>query len=144
MSFDTLSDLNWIAVLIAALAYFALGAIWYAPPVMGKVWIEAGGAQMGRADGDARPGPGIYLVPALGSLLSAIALAMLVEASETDSASEGLVLGLVVGVGFAISIALVTATFETTKPKPMVWGAVNAGYHLLGNLVAAVIIAAWQ
>jgi hypothetical protein len=69
---------------------------------------------------------------------------MIAEASGTDSVSEGLVLGLVVGVGFAISIALVTATFETQKPKPMVWGAVNAGYHLIGNLVAAIIIAAWQ
>jgi hypothetical protein len=26
----------------------------------------------------------------------------------------------------------------------MVWGAVNAGYHVVGNLVAAIIIASWQ
>lgn len=31
MSFDVLGDLNWIAVIIAAVAYFAIGAIWYAP-----------------------------------------------------------------------------------------------------------------
>lgn len=49
-----------------------------------------------------------------------------------------------VAIGFAVSISLVTAQFESQKPKPMVWGAVNAGYHLVGNLVAAIIIASWQ
>jgi hypothetical protein len=46
-----------------------------------------------------------------------------------------------VGIGFAISIALVTATFESNKPNAKAWGAINAGYHLIGNVVAAIIIA---
>jgi zinc transporter ZupT len=54
------------------------------------------------------------------------------------------VLGVVAAVGFAFAISLVTATFESTKPKPMVWGAINAGYHIVGILVAAAIIGAWQ
>jgi hypothetical protein len=141
MSFDLLGDLNWLAVIVAAIAYFVLGAIWYARPVLGKIWIEAGGAAPPEGQ---RPPPTIFLVPAIGSLLSAVALGMIAEASGTDTFGEGIVLGLVVGVGFAISIAIVTATFESNKPKPMVWGAVNAGYHLVGNLVAAIIIAAWQ
>ncbi len=142
MSFDVLGELNWLAVIVAALAYFALGALWYAPPVMGKTWMAAGGVEM-PAD-DQRPGPGIYLVPLLGSVLSAIALGMLAEATSTDTVGEGLVLGIVAAVGFALAIAMVTATFETSKPRPMVWGAVTAGYHVLGLIVAAVIIGAWQ
>jgi hypothetical protein len=142
MSFDVLGELNWLAVIVAAVAYFVLGAIWYAPPVLGKPWMAAGGMDM-PAD-DRRPGPGIYLVPLIGSVLSAIALGMLAEASDTDTAGEGLVLGLVTAVGFALAIALITATFETNKPKPMVWGAINAGYHALGIIAAALIIGAWQ
>jgi len=142
MSFDVLGDLNWIAVIVAAVAYFVIGAIWYAPPVMGNRWMAAGGIEM-PADGQ-RPGPGIYLVPLIGSVLSAIALGMLAEATGTDTAGEGVVLGLVVAIGFALAISLVTATFESGKPKPMVWGALNAGYHMVGIIVAAVIIGAWQ
>jgi hypothetical protein len=26
----------------------------------------------------------------------------------------------------------------------MTWGAVNGGYHVVGNIVAAIIIASWQ
>lgn len=37
MSFDVLGDLNWLAVVVAAIAYFALGALWYAPPVFGTI-----------------------------------------------------------------------------------------------------------
>jgi hypothetical protein len=142
VSFDVLSDLNWLAVLVAALAYFALGAAWYAPPVFGRVWMTAGGMSM--PEPGARPSPAIYLTPLVGSVLSAVALGMLAKASDTDTFLEGIVLGLVVAIGFAISIAFVTAQFESEKPKPMVWGAVNAGYHVVGNLVAAIVVASWQ
>jgi uncharacterized membrane protein len=91
-----------------------------------------------------RPSPAIYLTPLIGSVLSAIALGMIAQLTETDTFEEGIVLGLVVAVGFAISIAFVTAQFESEKPKPMVWGAVNAGYHVVGNLIAAIIVASWQ
>ena len=40
ISMDTtfLSHLNWLHILVAALAYFALGAIWYGP-LFSKKWI---------------------------------------------------------------------------------------------------------
>jgi hypothetical protein len=91
-----------------------------------------------------RPNPAIFLTPAVGSLLSAIALGMIALLTATDTFGEGIVLGLVVGIGFALAISFVTAVFETAKPKPMVWGAINGGYHLVGNLVAAVILALWD
>jgi hypothetical protein len=142
MTFDVLSDLNWLAVLVAAVAYFVLGALWYAPPVFGKVWAAAGGFDL--PERGSGPSAAIYLTPLVGSVLSAIALGMIAKASGTDSFEEGIVLGLVVAIGFALSISFVTAQFETQKPKPMVWGAVNGGYHVVGNLVAAIIIASWQ
>jgi len=141
MSFDLLGEIDWLAVIIAAVAYFVIGAVWYAPPLFGKAWMAAGGLPDMRQTGG-RPPATIYLVPLIGSVLSAIALGMIALATGTDTIGEGIVLGLVVGVGFALSIAAVTATFESQKPKPMVWGAINGGYHLVGNLVAAVIVAA--
>jgi hypothetical protein len=142
MTFEILGDLNWLAVLVAALAYFLLGAAWYAPPVFGRVWSDAGGFAL--PESGERPSAAIYVTPLIGSILSAIALAMIAELTATDAFGEGVVLGLVVAIGFAISIAFVTAQFESQKPKPMVWGAVNAGYHAVGNIVAAVILALWR
>lgn len=141
MSFDVLGDLNWLAVLVAAIAYFVLGAIWYARPLFGRMWAEAGGLEMPEGQ---RPNPAIFATPLIGSILSATALGMIAAASGTDTFGEGIVLGLVVAVGFALTVSLVTAVFESNKPNRMVWGAVNAGYHVVGNLVAAVIIAVWR
>jgi hypothetical protein len=141
MSFSSLDDLNWLAVLVAALAYFVVGAAWYAPALFGNVWTRAGGLEMPEGQ---RPNPVVFVTPLVGSILAAIALGMLAVATETDSIGEGVVLGLVTGVGFAIGISFVTAQFESNKPNRMVWGAVNAGYHFVGTLVAAVIIASWR
>jgi hypothetical protein len=142
VSFDPLSDLNWLAVLVAALAYFAIGAVWYAPPLFGRPWAAAGG--LPTPDAGSRPSPAIYLTPLIGSALSAVALAIIAKSTDTDTFLEGIVLGLVVAIGFAVSITFVTAQFESEKPKPMVWGAITAGYHAVGNLVAAIIVASWQ
>ena len=141
MNFDSLSDLNWLAVVAATFAYFALGGIWYAPPVLGNVWMKAAGLEA-PADGGG-PGPGIYVGPLVGALVASIATAMLAAATRSDTVGEGITLGLVVGIGFAASIVGVTGVFESNKPQPSTWAIITAGYHVLGLLVAAVIVSAW-
>ncbi|MGH8774545.1 MAG: DUF1761 domain-containing protein [Jiangellaceae bacterium] len=141
MSFDVLGELNWLAVIVAAIAYFALGAIWYAPPVMGNVWMRAGGMQM-PAEGE-RPSPAIYLAPWWAACWPR-SLGMLAEATGTDTAGEGLVLGVVVAVGFVLTVTMGIAMFESNKPKQFTWGAAHTGYYGLGIIVAALIIGAWQ
>jgi hypothetical protein len=125
MSFDALNDLNWLAVIVAALAYFAVGAVWYAPPVFGNMWMGAGGTT--REQADEGPGPAVYAVPLIGSVLSAIALGMLAPVSGTDTLSEGIVLGFVAAVGFALSISLVTATVRVDEAEPDALGRRECG-----------------
>ena len=117
MTFDVLGDLNWLAVIVAAIAYFAIGAIWYAPPVLGKTWMAAGGISPEQTQSQDGPGAAIYVVPLIGSVLSAIALGMLAEATGTDTLGEGLVLGVVVAIGFALAIALVTGDVRNDQAQ---------------------------
>ena len=141
MSFDALSDVNWLAILVGTLAYFMLGAVWYAPPVLGKPWMKAAGMETPEcSDG---PGPEVYLAPFLFSFVATIVTAVLAVATGSDTFSEGLVLGLVTGVGYAGTVIGVTAVFESNKPDAKVWGAITAGYHVLGFVVSAVIVSLW-
>jgi Protein of unknown function (DUF1761) len=136
MSFDVLGDLNWLAVIVATLAYFALGAVWYAPPVFGNLWMRSGGFQVPE-----QPQATFYIVPFLTCLLATIAVGMVSAATGSDSLGEGIVLGLVTGIGIALSSLLVTGFFDPQKPQAMVWVAVVAGYHVVGLLIAAIILA---
>lgn len=142
MQFDLLGDLNWLAVLVAALAYFFLGAIWFAPPVFGKTWQRASGFR--QPEGGSGPGAAAYVGPLITCLLSTIATAMIAVATGASSVSDGLVLGLVVGVGFGVAIVGTGAIFETEKPEKSTWFLINAGYHVVGLVLAAVILAVWE
>lgn len=141
MSFETFGDLNWLAVVVAAVAYFLLGGIWYAPPVMGNAWMKASGVDM--TEGEDGPGPVIFMAPLLGYLVAATATAMLAKATGSDTLSEGLVLGLIVGVGYAVVMVGVVAVFEANKPSSSTWAVITATYNLLGLLITAVIVSVW-
>jgi hypothetical protein len=141
MSFSVLGDLNWLAVIVSAIAFFALGGLWYSNLLFGKVWTRAVGWE---APEGQKPPVTLYLMPLVTCLVSTVAVAMVAEASGTDTFGEAIVLGIVTGLGLAGMALLVTGFFDPKKPQPMVWVAVTAGYHLLGMLAISVIVALWR
>ena len=138
-----LGSINWLAVIVATAIYFVLGAVWFAPQTpIGRAWMSASGYQSpttGAASTNL-----FYLVPAATSLVAVVATALIAGATGTDSLNEGVVLGLVVGIGYAATITLTTAAFEFSKPRQWTWGLVDASYHVVGLLIAAIIIALWR
>jgi Na+/H+ antiporter NhaA len=84
------------------------------------------------------------VLPILAFLVTAIALGMLAVSTGTDTFSEGIVLGLVAGIGVATMVTLVTAAYDPISPKPVTWFLVTGGYHLVGILIASAIIGVWQ
>ena len=142
MSFDILGELNWLAVIVGALIYFGLGALWYSPMLFARPWQRSIGW-----DPEQRPPemkPATYLVPLVAMLVMAVAVGLLAAATGTDTIGEGIVLGLVVGIGLSLAHTLVDATFDPNKPQPWVWFAINGSYHALGLLIVAVVVAAWR
>lgn len=137
-----LGVLNWLAIAVATLAYFALGGVWFLPGMFGKAWSRSMGWDM--PEGAEGPGAAIYIGPLLTSLVASIALALLAEATRADGAGDGLILGLVVGLGIAGSVLLLTAVFDPKKPEPRTWFAITGGYHIAGLTLASVIISAWR
>src|SRR5918992_1909646 len=125
MSLDVLGELNWLAVIVATIAFYALGAVWYAPPVFGRAWQRAAGAAPPE---QTRPGAAYYVGPLVTCLLSTVATAMLANATGTDTLGEAIVLGLVVGIGLAAAVGFVGGVFDPHKPQPLLWFAIFAGY----------------
>ena len=142
MSLDLVGEINWLATIVAALVYFVLGAIWFAPPLFGGAWAAAAGMQMpGEGAG---PGAGIYAAPLIGTLLASIATAVIARGTGSTTLGDGVVLGIVLGIGFVASLMATTIAFETTKPNPTTWGVITAGYHFVGIVAVALIVSAWR
>lgn len=139
MNLNVLGDVNWLAIVVATLVYFALGALWYTF-LFSKPWIRAMGVD---PNADGRGNPAMYAFPLVTCLIATIAVAMLAYATGTDTVAEGIVLGLVVGIGMAAAAVLVTGFFDPRSTAPMTVAGINAGYHLVGLVLASVIIAAW-
>lgn len=142
MSFEALGQLNWLAVIVGALIYFALGALWYSPVLLGRQWQRSIGWDPSRQPPEMKPTT--YLLPLVAYLVMAIGVGLLAAASGTDTIGEGVVLGLVVGIGLSLMHTLVDATFDPNKPEPWTWFAINGSYHALGLLIVAIVVAAWQ
>ncbi|MGH2463798.1 MAG: DUF1761 domain-containing protein [Candidatus Limnocylindria bacterium] len=141
MSLDMVGQLNWLAVIVGAAIYFVLGAVWYAPPVLGRAWQRSIGW-----DPEATP-PQMrittYAIPAVAYLVMGVATAMLAAATGSDSVESGLILGLVVGIGLALARTAVDATFTPNLPQPWVWFAITGSYHLVGLIIVAVVVSVW-
>lgn len=137
--FDIASELNWLAIILATLAYFILGAIWFTP-LFGKAYDRALDSK--RAKG--QKWPAIYYAgPFVSALVTTVATAVLLYAMRVGQMSDALILGLVVGVGYAMSISFNNAINPRT-PRPLLYGAVTGGYHVVGIVVVAAIIFAMK
>lgn len=141
MTLDAIGELNWLAVIVAAIAYFALGALWYMPFAFGKPWQRAIGWDEARQPAASAV---TYAAPALFALVSAIATALIAHAVGAQDVGAGLGLGLVVGIGYGLAISAYEAVFDPNKPGPWVWWAISGGYHLVGLVIVAVIVSAWR
>jgi hypothetical protein len=136
-----LGSLNWLAVIVAAVIYFVLGALWYSPVMFARPWQAAIGWDASRQP--PQMNPMTYVVPLVLYLVASIATGLMAAATGTDTLAEGVTLGLVTGIGYALTMTGVEATFDPNKPRPMTWFAITAAYHVIGFVILGVVIAIW-
>ncbi|MFJ8959492.1 DUF1761 domain-containing protein [Lentzea sp. NPDC102401] len=140
MSLTVLGDLNWLAVLVATIAYFALGVVWYAEYAFGRAYQRASGWDLNEPE---KISPTVFVVPLATCFVLTLVTAMLGAASNTDNIMEGILLGLLIGVGIALPVRFVTGAYDMTKPAPITFAAIGAGYHVVGLTLAGAILGFW-
>jgi len=126
-------DINWLAVLVAAVVTFVLGGVWYGP-LFGRAWRTA--------EGQAEPQPGRQKHPAvvygLSFVLMLIAAAVLAIALGPDpNVQRSVVVGLVVGVGWVATSFGVNYLFAGRR---LALFAVDAGYNVVLFALMGLII----
>jgi hypothetical protein len=130
-------DLNWVAIIVAAIIPMVLGALWYSPILFADPWMRAVGRTREEL-GDASLG---YLLSAIAALVSAYVLARIVKWAEVDDLWNGALMGVFVWAGFVATVLAVT-TFFAGRPR-VLW-LINAGYQLVALVLMGALLGAWD
>jgi len=141
MNSEFLNNINWLAVLVAGIAYWALGALWYSKILFAKKWLEY--TKINPNDPDAKKGMGIMFGGSLVMMvLIALGLAILVNRLDITACwMSGLKLGALTGLLFGTTAIAVSYLYEK---RPAGLYLINCGYTVIGNIIAAIIICCWQ
>ncbi len=140
MNTDLFSHVNWLAVLVAALAYFFLGAIWYSF-LFRNSWIKATGVKVN--DPNAKKGvAGIMIASFITIIVTSAGLALFITRIGSPGGwMTGLKVGLVAGVCFC---AMAICNAYLYEKKPMALHLINSFYNIVGCVIAGIIISVWK
>lgn len=137
MILDFFGDLNWLAILVASIAWFAFSAIWYSLPPLSNAWQRA--AKVTPTEG---PPLVSLLVPTfLGYIVTTFVIALLSRAIGAADFTDGIALGVVLGVGFGVVGALVTQLYEQ---KGGTYWLINGINSVIAYSIVAVIVTVWD
>lgn len=132
-----MSEVNYLAVLVAAIAAMALGALWYSKVLFGKKWQEL----VEKSDEELKKGAGKAVGgTAVAWLVISFTLAYFVDATEATTWDSALMVGLWASIGLMTMSQLIITLYEDRK---MSLFAISVGYQVLAVLIMAVIHALW-
>ncbi len=123
-----------ISVLVAAIASYAFGAIWYM--MLAKPWMAAAGVTQEQVQGDGKPDPLPYII----SFVSAIIVAGMMRHVMVMGAIEGLGKSTLTGLG--IGLFLVTPWIATNygfSMRPRALTLIDGGYATIGCTIMGLV-----
>jgi hypothetical protein len=129
-------DVNWLAVLAAAISAFLLGGLWYSPALFGRAWQRGTGLTDEQLKGG-NPGK-IYGGAFVLSLVAAATFAMFLGKLPVGTATA---------YGFCAGLTWVAASFGINylfERKSFGLFLVNGGYHTLQFTLYGLILGLWH
>jgi len=129
---------NYPAVVVAAIAYFLLGGLWF-DLVFAKQWMAYEHMTEAQAH-SVNPVP-FFIVTLVLDLLIAFVLAQLCNWRNANTAARGAALGVLLWIGIVAPIDYTTHMYEM---RPHGLFIVNDGYPLAGLVLMGVILGAWK
>lgn len=130
--------INWLAVVLAAVATMVVGATWYSPKVFGKVWLAS--MRVSQADIAAAKAKGMgksYFMAFVFSLVQAYVLAHLLQLVAVVSVLEAWQLAFWLWLGLVVPVLVNTVLWEGRAIK-IFW--INIAHYLAALLVSAAIL----
>jgi len=132
-------DINLWAVLISAIIYMAIGAVWYSPTMFSQAWMKEIGKSEKELKANAKPA--LYLSTFLAELVAVYVLAWVMNQVAALNSVEGIKVAIVLWLGFAATTSLVNSGFAGRSTKLYL---IDLFYHGVSLAVAGAIIGSWR
>jgi hypothetical protein len=138
MILDFFGELNWLAIIVATIVWFAFSAIWYSVPPLSKAWQAASKVDM-TTEG---PPLALLFIPTLiGYFVTTVVIGLIVKAIGATTIRHGVVLGIVLGIGFGAVGALVSQVYEQKGSTYWLINGINA---VIAYAIVSVILTVWE
>lgn len=130
-------EINYLAILVAAVAAMLVGGFWYSPVLFGKPWMREMGKNPDDMKGIAFPLKEMA-IQFIASLVLAFVLALFIYRQAT--VGEAVTLALWIWVGFYVTLQLNSVLWEGRSWKLYF---INIAQSLVTLVLMAVVIGLW-
>jgi hypothetical protein len=125
-----------LGVIVIAVIYFFLGAIWYSKILFGNMWMES----IGKTEDELEMKPINFIVSFIIAFIMALFLAIVLELIGAINLINGVLIGLVIWIGFVATFGLYDVLYQDKNFKTYI---IDILYHLMGLLIAGIILGLW-
>jgi len=129
-----LIQVNWTAVILAAVGAMIVGSVWYGP-LFGKSWMKLVG--ISKEDTNKKEIPKLYSIMFLGAIVEAYVLSHFIHYAGAIGPLLGAKTGLWAWLGFVATTMIGNYMFAK---RPMKLYLIDAGYALVNLVVMGAII----
>jgi len=136
---NALAEINLSAVVVAAMAYFVIGWVWYSPQVFGNAYLK-----------EMKLDPRKMKMNNMGvtfgttficGFLTAFVIKAFMVATYTESALLGTNIGVLLSLGILGTNAVSDALFENHSTQLFF---IKIGYNIVGFMVMGAILGGWR
>ena len=131
------SQLNLLAIVVAALSSFLLGGLWYSQVMFEKVWMKETGVSKESAKNSNMVKT--FSLAFLASLVISFNLSMFLGAEST--LGTGVFYGFLAGFGWVAMSFGINDLFEQRSFKLF---SINASYHTVAFTIMGAIVGFWH
>ena len=133
-------QINYLAVLVSAVAIFLLGGLWYSF-LFQKKWVALQGKTMGEGSATGGPTASMFIQVFICGLVTAWVMAIAIGLLPVFTVVRGLKYAVLLWLGFAAATSYGTYLFSM-KSKQL-W-LIDTSYNLVSFLLAAAILGVWR
>jgi hypothetical protein len=133
-------EVNYFAVLVAAVAAFMVGWLWYGP-LFGKPWrklmnVPEGGAGMGNAKMS-------FAQAMTGGFIATVILVFVLAEFLAITGTATVAGAVVIGLWLWLGVAAVMSNMVWYESRPFTLYLINASHYLAAILLASAVLSWW-